>query len=134
MAAIQKRYLKEVDTAGSYDAVQAAINSSSTDVNIEPFGFTPINAATTESGTTGTVDVVLGDPGGAGVRKSIAVTLGSTKSVTLVMATTTTTFFGSNNDTVVFSTGAGEKFIQLVATSTSEWAVVGASTGLTYST
>jgi hypothetical protein len=50
------------------------------------------------------------------------------------MATTDTTFFGSDDDTVIFSTGAGKKWLSLIATSATEWAVVGQSTGLTYST
>ena len=126
--AYEKRRLREVDTAGSYSKVQA-LTSTSTGTAVESFGLTTITSASTDSTNT---FGLKGAPAG-GVHKYVAVTLGTTDSVVLTGASTAVTFFGSTNATCTFSTGTGEKHIQLVATSTSEWAVVAQSTGVTFS-
>ena len=128
MAGIQKRYLKEVDTAGSFSKLQA-LTSTSTATAVLPYGVTTITAGT----TVGTNNFALASPKVAGVHKYIAVTVATTDAPILSQASTATTFFGSTNGLATFSTGAGEKFLSLVATSTSVWAVVGQSTGVTFS-
>lgn len=125
---IQKRYLREVDTAGSYSKLQT-LTSTDTATEINPYGVTLITSASTDS--TNAFD--LGDITVAGVHKYIAVTLGTTDAVVINTNSTTTTFWGSTNNTATASTGAGEKALALVAATTSSWAVVGQTTGWTFS-
>jgi hypothetical protein len=126
--AYQKRPLREVATGGRYEMVQE-LTSTSTGTEIEPFGLTTITSASTDSTNTFGMKAAKN----AGVHKHIAVTLGTTDSVVVTGNSTLVTFFGSTNATCTFSTGTGEKYLQLIATSTIEWAVVSQSTGVTFS-
>lgn len=124
---IQKRYLSEVDTAGSYSKMQT-LTSTSTATPLNSYGVTLITAAT----TAGSNAFTLGAPKTAGVHKYVAVTLGTTDSVAVSLSTAVA-FWGSTNSTVTFSTGAGEKHLALVAASATSWAVLSQSTGVTFS-
>jgi len=106
-----------------------ALTSTSTGTAVEPFGLAAITSASTDSTNT----FALKGAKAAGVHKYVAVTVGTTDSVVLTGNSTAVTFFGSTDATCTFSTGTGEKFIQLIATSTSEWAIVAQSTGVTLS-
>ena len=123
----QKRYLRETDTAGSNSNLQA-LTSTSTGTEIFNYGVTTINSGS----TTGTNAYAMADPKSAGLNKSFAVTVGTTDAP-IVSVSTGINFFGSTGSTLTFSTGTGEKWLQLVATSTAEWAIVAQSTGVTIS-
>ena len=125
--AIQKRYLREADTAGSNSKLQA-LTSTSTATEIINFGVTTINSGS----TTGTNSFAMADPKDAGLNKTIAVTVGTTDAP-IVTLSTGVNFFGSTGSTLTFSTGTGEKWLQLVATGATEWAIVAQSTGVTIS-
>ena len=125
---IRKRYISEVDTAGSYSKLQS-LASADAGASLNSYGVSLINADSTAGGNV----FVLGAPKTGGVHKYIAVTLGTTDSVVVTTDSTTTTFWGSTNAIVTFSTGAGEKYLNLVAASATSWAVVGVSTGVTFS-
>lgn len=124
---IQKRYISEVDTAGSYSKVQA-LTEASTATEILNFGVTTINSGTTASANS----FAMADPKAAGQHKYLAVTVGTTDAP-VVTVSTGVNFFGSTGSTLTFSTGAGEKWLQLVATDATEWAIVAQSTGVTIS-
>lgn len=124
----QKRYLREVDTAGSYSKLQA-LTDTDTATEVLSYGVTTITSAS----TVGTNTFAMASPKSGGVHKYFAVTAGTTDGPTLSHSSTAVTYFGSTNGTVTFSTGTGEKFLALVATSATEWAVIGQSTGVTFS-
>jgi len=125
--AYEKRRLREVDTAGSYSKLQT-LTSTSTGTEVLSFGVTTINSGSTDSANS----FGMADPKSGGLHKYVAVTVGTTDSVVLTLSTAVN-IFGSTNSTVTFSTGTGEKFLSLVATAATEWAIVGQSTGVAYS-
>lgn len=125
---IKKQYQRVVADAGFNSKVQS-LTHSDTATAVNNYGLTTINSG----GGVGVNAFTMDDPVQGGTHKFVAVTLGTTAQVSLASNSTTVTFFGSTNGTVTFSTGTGEKFLSLVSVSASEWAVVGQSTGVTFS-
>jgi hypothetical protein len=124
---IRKRYLREAQTAGANAKLQS-LTSTSTATEIINYGVTTINSGS----TVGTNTFAMADPKDGGLEKALAVTVGTTDAP-IVSVSTGVNFFGSTGSTVTFSTGAGEKWMQLVATGATEWAIVAMSTGVTIS-
>lgn len=122
--AIVKTYNQQVDAYGGSDVVQAL---SSTGTTVKRHGTTTITAS-----GTGTAQYAIEHPV-AGVHKTVVVDLNSTQDVVLVNQTTAITFFGSTHNIVTFSTGTGVKALSLVGVSTSAWAIVARTTGVTTS-
>lgn len=125
--AYEKRRLREVDTAGSYSKLQQ-LTSTQDGTEVLSFGVTTLDSDSTNGNAFS-----MASPKSGGVHKYVAVTLGTTEEVALAHASTAVTYFGSTNGVLTFSTGAGEKWIQLVATSDVQWAIVAQSTGVTLS-
>lgn len=123
----QKRQQREVDVAGSYSKLQS-LTSTSTGTEVINFGVTTIDSGS----TVGTNAYAMADPKSGGQHKYFAVTVGTTEAP-VVTVSTGVNFFGSTGSTLTFSTGTGEKWLQLVATGATEWAIVAQSTGVTIS-
>ena len=68
----------------------------------------------------------------AGQVKHLAVSVGTTDAVDVLnSATTTRTFYGATGNALRFSTGTNKiRGVTLVAKSTTQWAVIGGSTGI----
>jgi hypothetical protein len=133
--AYEKRRLREVDTAGSYSKVQAlteADASTATPV-IDSFGFSVINVGTTAAAQANDATFILKAPKAGGVHKYISALSGTTDAVIITTHSTAVTFLGSTNATVTATTGAAARHLQLIATSSTGWSVVGESTGWTFS-
>lgn len=130
--AIQKQMLRSADVRGRMDKVQA-LTGASTATEVTNYGVTSI--ASTAGGTAGNHGFSMAAPR-AGLRKTLVVDVGSTRTVSVGLGPTTSVghVFGTTNRTATFSTGAGRyRFLDLVGLSTSQWAVVGSSTGVTLS-
>lgn len=121
---IVKTYNQQVDAYGGSDVVQA-LTSTGTAVNRH--GVTTITASGSGTQTFGLQSPVKG------VRKTILVDLNSTADVAVALNSTTTTFYGTTANLATFSTGVGVKALELVGLSTSSWAVVSQTTGVTLS-
>ena len=128
--AITKQYTRHMLDAGYKEPVQV-LTQASTGTTITNYGVTTIASAA--SGSTGIHGFKLQSPH-KGLRKTIVVDLNSTREVRILPQSTAVTFFGANNDTVTFSTGTGLRWLELVGTSDTQWAVTNASTGATFST
>lgn len=119
---IVKTYNQQVDAYGGSDVVQAL---TSTGTTVNRHGVTTITAS-----SAGTAQFAIQGPT-AGVRKTIIVDPNSTEDVVVVNQTTSVTFFGTTANIATFSTGAGVKSLELVGLSTTSWAVVSKTTGVT---
>ena len=77
----------------------------------------------------------LSRPSAVGVHKYVVVNVNaSTDTVSVRTASTADTFFGSTNQTLLATTGANvQAFAHFLAASTSAWALLSKSTGLTIS-
>lgn len=126
---ITKQYTRHMLDSGYTESVQA-LTQASTGTRVKNYGVTTITSA--GSGTAGIHGFFLNAPK-KGLRKSIVVDLNSTRQVAVYNASTAVTFFGSTNNAVTFSTGVGVKWLELVGTSATVWAVASQSTGVTLS-
>lgn len=124
---VVKLHNRTVADGGFADEVQA-LTQASTGTAIARHGVTTITSA--GSGTAGNHGFILKSPE-KGLRKTIVADLNSTRTVTIYNQSTAHTFFGSTANSLAFSTGTGLKWVNLVGTSTSVWAVTSASTGVT---
>lgn len=125
---VVKLYNRTVADGGFADEVQA-LTSTSTGTAIARHGVTTIASA--NAGTAGDHGFTLKGPE-KGLRKTIVVDVNSTRTVTINNDSTADKFFGSTHSSLTFSTGLGKKWVNLVGTSTSGWAITSASTGVTY--
>jgi hypothetical protein len=126
--AITKEYQRRAFTAGQMGKVQSLTNAS-TAVRVTNYGVTSISST---AGGTAAVHAYQMDAPTKGLRKTLVVNAGSTRTVSVDNASTAVTFFGSTEDGISFSTGAGKyRSIELVGLSATQWAVVAQTTGVT---
>jgi len=133
--AYEKRRLREVDTAGSYSKVQALTeaDASTADPSVNSYGFSVIDVGTTAAAQANDATFALAAPAAGGVHKYISVLSGTTDAVIITTHSTAVTFFGSTDATVTATTGAAARHLELIATSSTGWAVIAESTGWTFS-
>lgn len=129
--AIVKTYNQQVDAYGGSDVVQA-LTEASTGTAVNRHGVTTITSA--GSGTAADHGFSLQSPV-QGIRKTLFVDPNSTRTVTVNLNSSSVSFLGESTgaDSLVFSTGSGTRSVDLVGLSTSQWAIVGRTTGVTVS-
>lgn len=124
--AITKTYTREVFDAGSAQVVQA-LSTSDTGTTVNPYGVTTFTNGSDDKTYSMGAPIV-------GLEKVLVADISSTGVTTVITDSTTTTIFGTTNTAIAFSTGAGRyRNVSLVGLSTSQWAVVSSSTGVTLS-
>lgn len=123
--AITKTYTREVFDAGSAQVVQT-LSTSDTGTTVNPYGVSKfVNTAANDKVYGMGAPIV-------GLENTLIADLQGLGSVTVNTDSTATTIFGTTNTQIAFSTGAGRyRHLQLVGLSTSEWAIVSSSTGVT---
>lgn len=127
MAAIDKRWLRTLNKAGSIETVQTITNSTAT--QITNYGVTVLTSTLGSTGTT-VKNWIMARPV-KGINKSIMVDPNSTGVVQIVNYSTTVTYFGTTGNALTFSTGAGTKKVHLVGLSSAVWGITAQSTGVT---
>lgn len=125
--AVKKEYVRTIGRAGWGEFIQA-LTQATTATRVNNYGVTTITSA--GSGTTVEHAFLMNAPT-KGVRKAILVDPNSTRTVGVYNASTAVTYFGSTANALAFSTGAGTREVNLIGLSTSQWAVVSKSTGVT---